>query len=332
MRHLATDSSIKLNWSQWALRLIGLALLGVIAMKVGKNALLYEISSTRWPFVVVAAALSAGHFCMKAGRWHYILHQRGVSVSHSRTIIAYCAGALIGALTPGRIGELSKVAFVRMWRKDCSWGTAFGTVVLDRIADVTVLILVATAGTIWFVLPGGLRLAGGMVAVLFLASGTVVGVFVWKQSNSSLVGGKVAETLRHKLGAGGKDFWVTLKVGTGRSACLIVLWTSLAYVLFFAHFVFLGRAVGSEISLAVLGWAIAIASLGAILPISISGIGVRDYILVQVFTAWKETSARALAVSLLYLGVFNVVVAAMGIWPFLAGDIDFKTIQKGESE
>ena len=304
-----------------------MVLLVGIAMKVGKNALLSEISSTRWPLVVVAAALCAGHFCMKAARWHFILDQRGISVSRSRTIIAYCAGALVGALTPGRIGELAKVAFVRTWRKDSSWGTAFGTVVLDRIADVAALVLVAVVGTVWFVLPDGLRLADGLIALLVLASGTAAGVFVWKQSDLSIVRGKLAKTLQNRLGDGGQDFWVTLKVGTGKSAWLMTLWTSLAYFLFFAHFVFLGRAVGSEISPAVLSWAVAIASLGAILPISISGIGVRDYILIQVFTAWGGTSARALAVSLLYLGVFNVVVAAMGIWPFLAGDIDFTTIQ-----
>lgn len=325
---LPTENSGKSNWSQWVLRLVGLVLFVAIAMKVGKNALFSEISSTRWSFVVVAAALSAGHFCMKAERWHYILGQRRVSVSHFRTIVAYCAGALVGALTPGRIGELSKVVFVRSWQMDSTWGTAFGTIVLDRIADILALLLMATIGAVWFLLPQERSLFDILAALLAFVLGLTASVFVCKRLKSSAVGRKLAEILQRKLGNRAQDFSMALKVGMGRNAYRVFLWTLLAYILFFMHFVLLCRAVGSEISFIVLSWAIAIASLGAILPISISGIGVRDFILVYIFMAWGGTSAQGFAVSLIYLGVSNMVVTAIGIWPFIIGDIDLNAIRK----
>jgi len=329
------DSSRKLSWSQWLPRLIGFVLLIVVVTNVDMSVLFLLISSTRWHLVVAAGVSLSVCYAMKAVRLHYILDEVEIHVSLSRLTMAYCAGVLIGTMTPGRIGELSKVVFVRCWRKDCSWGTAFGTVVLDRISDVTALVLLSSFGTIWLLLPDELHLSSGLVALLVLAMSIVAFVFPWKGSNTSIVrivGEKLGGALQNKLGDFGEDFWVALKLGTSRSAWLIAVWTSLSNLAFFIFFIFLGRAVGSEISSAVLCWALAIAALGAILPISIGGIGVRDFILVQVFNAWDETSARALAVSILYLGVINIVAAAIGIWPFITGDIDFKAIRKRKME
>ncbi len=321
------------NWKRWALRLIGLSLFVFIVMRVGKEALFSEILSTRWSFVLVAAFLCAGHFCMKAVRWHYILGKQRIFVSLPRVIVAYCTGTLIGAVTPGRIGELSKVVFVRSWQKDAAnWGTAFGTIVLDRIADIVALILVSVIGTIWFLFPYYQHLLNIWVLLLAFISLILICFLIMRLWIFFKIGTKLLNLLHRKTGKNTQDFLLALKTGSGKNLFPVIFWTLAAYILFFMHFVFLCRAVGSEISFHVLIWAIALASLGAILPISISGIGVRDYILVNIFVAWDGTAVQGFTVSLIYLCVFNLVVAMIGIWPLITGDIDFKSIQKRRME
>ncbi len=320
------------HWVKRILRLLGLFLFVFIIIKVGTENLFFVISSTQWEFVATAAVLSAGHFCIKALRWHYILSKQQISVSRFRTILAYCSGSLIGALTPGRIGEVAKVVFVRSWEKDSSWGTAFGTVVLDRIADLALLVIIAIVGAVWFVLPDIFYFSGGVLVLIITVLTITAGLFIKKKAVLSNMMNKVINYLKNKFGDNSIDFWKSLKFGSGPNKWVLILWTLLAYAFFFAHFVFLSLAIGSELPPAVLIWGITVACIGAMLPISISGIGVRDYILVQLFITWGGTSAQGFAVSILYLSIFNLVVAIIGIWPFVIGDLNMKMLTKGENK
>ncbi len=311
---------------KWTLRLVGLLLLAGILYKVGRDALLEELASAQWSVVGWAALLCGLHFVVKALRWRSILARVDVPVSMATSVGSYCAGAMMGILTPGRIGELAKAVFVRSWRRDASWGLAFGSVVLDRIIDVAAFAVVAVLGFVWVTLPSSWRFTGQLGAVMLLVAGACASTYVWAVLSYSGPGERVKELVRSRLGVSGNDFFATLKVAVGRGMIPLACWTVLAYALFFASFVLLVRALGSSLPAGVACWGISLASLGAILPISISGIGVRDSILIALFAAWDEPAARVLAISLTYLGVLYLVISLLGVWPFVRGTLDLKAL------
>lgn len=325
----ALHRSAHLTWFRWALRLIGFGLLVMVLTRLGKEEFLSALRSARWWLVALAAVFSAAHFCAKARRWGYILSECGVRAPGLTVTVAYFSGSLIGAFTPGRIGELVKVFYVRSWRPEASFGTAFGSVVLDRLADMAILISVSAVGAAWFYLPDRVRIPVGVGCVILPMVGLFASSAVARRLRTSSHTEKITGLLERKLGQNVGDFWRVLRLSWSGRAWPIVFWTIAAYVLFFAHFALLARAVGVQISVPVLSWALAVACLGAILPISVSGIGVRDYILVQVFAGYGATPESAVLVSLLYLAVFNFVVASVGLWPFVTGNIDLANIRKG---
>lgn len=326
--------SSKPNWSRRILRLLGVLLLIFIVLKIGRQSLLAELRSANWTVVGLAAVLCAAHFAAKALRWRYILSARGVRVGAMKAARAYGAGALVGILTPGRVGELTRAAFVPQWEPRASWGTALGSVVLDRIVDIAAFAFVALLGGVVVVAPRAWRFTAEFSALMLLVLGLGLSAFAWGQLSRSRAGERFKQMMRSKFGDAGHDFFRALKTGIGAESVPVAAWTVVSYALFFLHFVLLCRAVGSGLSARVICWGISLASLAAILPVSISGIGVRDFVLIAVFTAWGDTAARTLAISLTYLGILYVSIVSVGIWPFMTGELDLSLLRRrgpGES-
>lgn len=300
-----------------------------IQSEEGRQAAWTTLTQARWPLVLLAGLLSTAHLCAKGLRWRAILLARGIPARAGHTVPGYFSGCLIGAFTPGRVGEFAKAVLLHRWYPQIHAGTSLGSVVLDRLFDVILLLLVGGYGGLALYRPEWLwpaALAGGL--------GLIVGIW-WLQSGHltpDRLGAYCERWLRRLPGRAGDsaaEFTRTLMLSLQRPALLIALWTLAAYALFFAHFIMLARATGTDLPVHVLVPAIALACLGAILPISISGIGVRDYILVSVFTRYGGAAHAAVIVSLIYLLLFNLVVAAVGYWPLAAARVGARAPGKG---
>jgi len=310
---------------KWLLRLTGLLVLVLIILKIDRHALTQVLRDARWGFVITSGILFGLHLAIKAVRWNKILSYCGIHVSHTNTFKASFAGALLGTVTPGRVGEFSKAAFIRCWNPGASWGTALGTILLDRAIDVSAFFLVALWGVVWIGLPGDYRIMGEMVVLILLVAGCATSLYLWRVIVRSSPGEMVRSFILKKIGPSAVDFYRVFKLMKHREILPVIGWTFAAYILFYIHFFLLARAMGSELSFGIIGWGIALASLGVILPVSISGIGIRDFILIAVYSAWGEPPARTLAISLTYLAILYTVIPLLGIWPLLRGELNFKT-------
>ncbi len=311
---------------KWLIRLIGILLLVLIVWKIGRKDLFARLSEAKPGWVLAAGLICLAHFVIKALRWNYILHRAGVSVRWTKTVQAYFAAALLGMLTPGRLGEFTKAIMVRRWEPSASWGLALGTVVLDRSLDVCAFVLVALWGLVWVGLPGAYRVAGQMGFILVLVLGVTAGLMMWRSILRTPLGMRVKQKAREKIGPSAIDFYRVMKQLAVWRAAPMALLTIAAYVLFFLFFWMLARGFHSTLSADVLSWGIAVASLGALLPVTIGGVGVRDFILLFIFKTWGEDPSRVLAISLTYLGLLYAALAVLGVWPFLAGGLGLRQV------
>jgi glycosyltransferase 2 family protein len=238
----------------------------------------------------------------------------------------------LGIVTPGRVGEFAKAVTVRDFNPGTSWGTSFGTVVVDRLIDIGVFAVVAIWGLVHIGLPGPYHVMGEVLVFGLFALGFLGVVAFFRFSYYSEPGVRFRKLVREQVGTWVSDGFAVMKLLAKPAVIPMLVYTAAAYVLFFIHFYLIGRAVGSTLSFPLLGWSIAIASLAAILPISISGIGVRDFILIFVFTSWGDTPERALAVSLVYLAVLYVILLVFGLAPLLRGQISLRRAQAVKEE
>jgi uncharacterized protein (TIRG00374 family) len=93
-------------------------------------------------------------------------------------------------------------------------------------------------------------------------------------------------------------------LGQGLVAPLLL--TALAYTVFFAQAWLLGRALAVDIGMTYLAMCLSIAGVITLLPISFSGLGTRDAILIALFAPLGVAAEQAVAYSALFFLTFYV--------------------------
>jgi uncharacterized membrane protein YbhN (UPF0104 family) len=110
---------------------------------VDLQAMLGEIRRARVEYIAAAVALSLAGIGVRALRWRYLVAPFG-PVPVRALAAAIVVGSAVTALLPGRLGEIARALFLRR-RAGLRSGTAFGTIVLERLLDVLALLLLVAA-------------------------------------------------------------------------------------------------------------------------------------------------------------------------------------------
>jgi uncharacterized membrane protein YbhN (UPF0104 family) len=97
-----------------------------------------------------------------------------------------------------------------------------------------------------------------------------------------------------------------------------VVWTSVAWSLYFASVWRVAAGIGIDASPVTLTAASALGALSALLPVTISGLGAREVIFMQVLGPIGVAPERAVVLSLLHLGMMTVVAIGVGLLGLVA--------------
>src|SRR5262249_44824085 len=133
-----------------AIRLVGPLLLAVVVWRMGDRAAIVRVlgEAEPWP-LAIALALTFANLELKVLRWQVLLRARGIHYDSRRARLAYYASSYVGTLTPGRVGDVLRVQYLR---KDLAVGYAEGlaSVVMDRVCDLYVLAAFVAVGVVRF--------------------------------------------------------------------------------------------------------------------------------------------------------------------------------------
>jgi glycosyltransferase 2 family protein len=294
----------------WLPRLLGLLLLGVLLVRFDTRRMLQAISTADGSLILLATAGMIPLIAIKTVRWQAVLRAQQVRFPFLPALAAYFGSLFIGYLTPGRLGEFVKAAHVS--RRDAvPFGQAFSTVLADRLFDLYALLLVGgaavanmTTGNLLITIVGpALVLTLGLVA--FLNRST----FGWL--------GRVASRCERggRLAAVGR--WVSdtrdgLRQLTTGWLLLAIGLTILAYLLFYGQCYLLALALSLPIDMVRVSMAVALGSLVTLIPISISGLGTREAVIVAYLGNFGVTPEAALGFSFLVFATFYIAGGLMG--------------------
>lgn len=163
---------------------VGLALsvlsIGIVLSHVDMTATAAILATLRLPELAVAVALLAVQFVALTVRWRLLL---GVATGDTHlpyrpVVEAMLVGVLANTALPARLGEVARTVVISR-RGAVDLAGSAGTVILERILDVTVLCAVALvaavlAGAPWFVSgPLAAATVAGLMAVVVSVSGWV---------------------------------------------------------------------------------------------------------------------------------------------------------------
>lgn len=275
-------------------KLVGVLLFIYILSRLDLPEVRRTIKSSDPGLIAASLLLFPVFMFFKAWRLKLMLErygEGGISVGESFRI--YMASFFAGVVTPGRLGELSRVAY--LGKTGLGLRESLFVVVLDRAVDVFCLLLIGVISAV--AVYRGIISATVVGVVLAGVSGMAwrcrASVEGWFARN---VLARVASALKRESEQGeGKGLLVRVDAPTGVKSVLLTLLSWGGY--FFQCWV-IARAIGISLDFYSIVAAVSISSLFALLPISVSGIGTRDAAMVIIFRKFAIPAESAVLFSL----------------------------------
>lgn len=297
------------------LRLTGILLLLFILSRVNLVRLKNTLFEVSLPLYTVALLISFPMIFFRSLRWNLLLRSFDQIFSFVITFFYYLIGA-VGLISPGRLGEFIKVFYL----KEHQTGTSLSiiSVIIDRLFDVIVMSTVASLAIIQLVPAGDTQkyIFSGLLSLgllVFIALLLTQREFFWTTSLTIL-----RKLVPDRFGDNIDDLEDELtKMGTSNIYLIFLAGLVLSVSVFLLQVLrlqYIAWTIGLEPNFFWLAGVVSIMSLVNLIPITISGIGTRDAILIYFFTGIGVAKSSALAFSILILishlifGVFGSVL------------------------
>jgi uncharacterized protein (TIRG00374 family) len=292
--------------ADWAttsrLRYLGFVAFAFLIWYVGPRNLFQALAGTNLSYLLAALVLNLPLIALKTWRWQVLLLGAGIRLPFVAASRAYAASIFLGCLTPGRLGEFVKAAYVSQ-NVQVEVGKALPSVFIDRLFDLYFLLMLGLIGLFHYSLAsevGSLWSLVLLVVALFalpaLLSAPWLGHWLRRSPAIGNLKDSWRETLLEIHGQLAALTTATLARGFGL--------TSLAYLVFFFQCQMGAWATGVEIPFVDLVLVMSVTNLLTFLPVSISGIGVRDLSLIVLLGRFGIGRAQAVAFSLAILVIF----------------------------
>lgn len=302
---------------------VSVLLLSVLISKIGENwdKAAPEPKAATFLWLTGALILTFGSIVLSAVRWSAVLQALGLQPAFQRLLSLYFAGQFMGNVLPSTIGG-DALRVTRLAKENGDSPTTFASVVLERMSGWVVLpVLTLTA----LVINPGLRELGRASMIAFAtAAGTLLLLAVVLLLTSREAKG-IEDRLEHN--AGWRRFMTAVRLGVRKlshepAATARILGTGFAYqLILIASAMMAAKALDLPVSVgptALLAFLPAVL-IAQVLPISISGLGVREGLFVLFLHPLGVPSSQAIALGLV-LYLLNLVVSLFGAPAFAVGN------------
>ncbi len=297
-----------------AMRLVGPLLLVWVVWRFADFAELVDTfaQAAIWP-LVAAVLLNAVAIHAKLWRWRDLLRSVDVPLSVGSAYRAFLPSLYLGLVTPGRVGDALRIQYLK---RDHAVGYADGLAVsiVDRLCDMYVLLAFVALGVVHLASAVSVPLA--QTTWIAIAAIAIAPAFLFVRG----VAEPVAQWLYGRFSDGDAHegltvFFAALRRQVGLSLVGPVAITVLAFLTNYFQAWLVANAFGIELTFVDVAALLAISSLLSLLPISISGVGVRESFFALIFPAFGLAQTLGIAFG---LGVFAVIYVPTLLVGFLA--------------
>jgi uncharacterized protein (TIRG00374 family) len=297
---------------KWAFRWVGPVLFIVLWQFTDLGQVRDLVGRMKSLPLVGAVLLNALLVVIKAWRWREIMKVQGIDYGYARSVRAYSIACAVAAWTPGRLGDFTKAVNVSRERK-VSFGRAASSVIADRLLDAFALTLVAAAGALL------LGTVAGTVTWCLVALACVIAWILYRwmtaegpERASRALGRVGLSRAGQELGdalAGLEQ--MTRPSGRWQAAGAIAA-TFVATFMTFLQGYFVARSLDLHVTFPRLSAGLAGASIASLLPVSVSGIGIREATLAFYLGPSGIGLSEVLTYSVAFLIIVNGSAALIG--------------------
>ncbi len=261
-----------------------------------------SLSSAKISFVLIAILLQICTRYIAAHQMKLLTSNQGLSLSTNRVFEINFITCFYELFLPSGISG-GVIKWHKFSRPDKKKAEAFTSIVFYRLFETIMIVFLGITFFILDIPPGMNR--GVIITLLiilmillifyFLAFNAKLSFFLWKRiENINLLPGFLKEKL-YKLYQSLKQIQTLYY----RTQLLFFLLSLISYVIGTFSFLILVKSLGIEVSFVNIGWIRSFISIVVMLPISISGLGVREGALIVTLNAYGITPTDAIAFSIL---------------------------------
>jgi len=299
---------------------LGFLILAWVLSRVEGTAMWKALDAVSLKTLALATACFCINILIKGLRWRRMLEAQRISIPTSVVFSAYLNAIFFGQITIGRVGEFLRVE--ALTERNVPLGRALSSCLFDRLMDV---LFVLSLGTILSALViGNAQTALIVASILFgiVLSGILVFVLIERdlipvQARSwiSKIMGKAEQRpVLRGFAQGLRDLWQG-SVDLIRILPLLeaMFWTVAAWLGYFGTLWILAEGQGVDVSRTILVAAASLAALSSLLPITISGIGVRELVFAEILRIEGASIEQAVILSLINLTVMTTAALGLGV-------------------
>jgi len=304
------NKSLYINLAKISITVI---LLVVVAATVDLRQVWRVVSQASWQHLALAWVLYQAGILVRSYRWQELLRANDAEISFLVLVKLYYVGTFFNSFLPTGFGG-DVIKMYELSRGGADGEVAVSTVLADRVVGLAALFAMAL-----LVIPFSLDLAPASVILVLVG---IIIVFVlaisllYSKRLISLLTSRIGLLRRVMQKPGIAAFYASLDRYTWRAIRKALAASLLFNISIIAVYYMLGLAVGVHISILYYFIFIPIISSVMVLPISVSGLGVREGGYVLLFGQAGVGQPLAVAMSLLYYGL-NLVTGAAGGFVYL---------------
>ncbi|WP_438978921.1 lysylphosphatidylglycerol synthase transmembrane domain-containing protein [Polynucleobacter sp.] len=304
-----------MHWKNW-LKLIGAALLVWILISVDWQQATQSLLKLNSTYLMGYVLCFAAMMLVRILRLQVALSRLGYSISFRDCYVAILEPAFMGIVTPGRMGEFTRVGYIHA--NGVPLQEAVSVVIVERLIDIGVLLIFSVVGMTYIFAPIPYQFSSELVLMLglLLIFGVIRGydflIFYLQKYGGWIMLWEPVFLARHR-----QAMAISFHGAMNRAAMPIFLLGLVCIALNFGQVYLLAMAFGFEADYWMVIFAYAAATLVSLLPISVGGLGTRETTYIMIMAGEGISKESALLFSLLdglIFGILMLLVLLIPVW------------------
>lgn len=293
--------------------LIAFAILYFLFSRIPLSNVISTLASTKLNYLIFASILTIISQLIAASRLKFFTRMQGMSLTALQVFEINLVTAFYGFFLPGGSLAGGVIRFYKLSINDKKITEAFASLALDRITATIALCIVGIVfWLIHFPSDSGYIIIS-MAAILFML---IISILITMTSKRILQVSRMIDLNKVSLVASSmRKFFDAIDRfrNFSISAVVFILGISVvSQILGVIVYYVLALSLGIEISFFAMGWIRCAVLLVVMVPISISGLGIREVSLLFLLSPYGVQGDKALALSLAIFGVTTVLIGVIG--------------------
>jgi|GEM_PF-2150210 len=301
------EVAVRRPWVSMVRRLlplaVGLVLVALILTRVDLIRLAATLAHAHWSWYLAAQAATLTYILLVSWRWQTLLHLQGLQYPFREIFLIYNAGALAGAVTPGRLGDLARLVYFP--RQGGVLIPVTLSILADRLLDVFALFGLSLLALNFIPLPASSRhlvvwcTLGGLMAAAV--------IILWLRRDGQRLPTMLLRFLplawQPKLEVGIQEFGNALHQYLTWRMIFPGLLTLLAWGANVAGAYCIADSLHIPLGLGQVAAILGLSTMFTLIPVTFAGLGTREVSCIFLFSQLGLPREPALAFSLLLLGL-----------------------------